>query len=88
MLVISHSLFSFPNLLMQRYEPIKELKRGLRRSIKAAILGTRAGRPATPRISAPSRLAGLPSYVAAATALYYVKAFPEEVNTHSLMAEP
>ena len=77
----------FPSLFMQRDPQKKQLKRSLRRSIIAAILALEPARRSVEEAQLLESLARLPGYERAESVLFYVKAFPEELDTRLPMIE-
>lgn len=71
---------------MHRYQ-IKQLKRAIRRSTVAAILSLEPDQRSLQESVLLKSLAGLPGYSEAHTVLFYVNAFPEELDTRPLMLE-
>jgi 5-formyltetrahydrofolate cyclo-ligase len=72
---------------MQRDLQNKQLKRSLRRSIIAAILALEPARRSVEEAQLLESLARLPGYERAECVLFYVKAFPEELDTRLPMIE-
>ena len=72
---------------MQRDHQKKQLKRALRRSITAAILALEPAQRSLQEAQLLESLATLPGYSEAQAVLFYVKAFPEELDTRPLMLE-
>jgi 5-formyltetrahydrofolate cyclo-ligase len=78
---------AFLSLSMQRDQPTKHLKRAARRSMVETILAMDPALRSAQESKLLNSLATLPGYSQAALVLFYVKAFPEEVNTFPLLAE-
>jgi 5-formyltetrahydrofolate cyclo-ligase len=63
----------------------RHLKRAIRRSVVADVLGLDPQERAAQEALLLQRFVGLPGYAAAETVLLYIKAFPEEINTVCLL---
>jgi 5-formyltetrahydrofolate cyclo-ligase len=72
---------------MQESGGSKLLKQSLRRSIRSSILALAPRVRAAEEAALFARLPTLPGYAAARTVLLYLKAFPEEIDTHLIVTQ-
>ena len=72
---------------MARDTQTRHLKRALRRSVIASILGLDPLERTAEEEALRKQFTALPGYASAETVLLYVKAFPEELDTRSLFVD-